>query len=557
MTQKADGNQLVFLPLGGVGEIGMNMALYGYGPPDDRAWMMVDCGITFADSSLPGIDVMMPDTRFVEAELANLAGIVLTHAHEDHYGALLDLWPRLRKPVHATPFTAGLIAAKTISNGFWTEIPVEVHQQGDHFRVGPFEIEYVAMSHSIPEPNALAIRTPLGTVIHTGDWKIDHAPGIGKSIDVKRLRELGDEGVRALVCDSTNALRDGRSPSESEVAAELGKIIAAAPHRVAVTLFSSNVARIKAVADAARAAGRDVVVVGRALWRVIEVARDCGYLDGLRFLEQDAYDSLPRNKVVAICTGSQGEARAALSRIAAGDHRHVQLSPGDTIIFSSFTIPGNEKAVNAVINGLSDKGVNVITNRDAGVHTSGHPRRDELRELYDVVRPKVSVPVHGEAMHLSAHADLARSIGVEDVVVGRNGDIYQLAPDPVGIIDEAPTGLLYRDGDLLLEPDDSGVSERRKLGYAGSVVVALVLDRKANILAEPEVLVQGIPNHDANGDDIETAVLDAVEGAVESIPRQRRRDSELVREAARRAARAAVSERWGKKPMCSVIVSVV
>ncbi|MCW2309307.1 ribonuclease J [Rhodobium gokarnense] len=553
----ADDNELVFLPLGGVGEIGMNMALYGYGPPDERIWMMVDCGITFAHESLPGVDVVFPDTRFIEEERANLAGIVLTHAHEDHYGAVLELWPRLEKQVFATRFTAGLLAAKAEGMQGAPKVPVTVVGQGDRVTVGPFEVEYVALSHSIPEPNALAIRTPLGTVLHSGDWKIDAEPGVGKAIDLPRLAEIGREGVRALICDSTNALREGRSRSEAEVAKALKDVVAAAPARVAVTLFSSNVARIRAVGEAARAAGRSVVVVGRSLWRMIDVAKECGYLGDLTFLEEEAYKDLPRQNVVLLCTGSQGENRAALARIAGGDHRNIDLTKGDTVIFSSRTIPGNERAVNTVINQLCDKGVTIVTDREAPIHTSGHPCRDELRELYGLLKPEVAVPVHGEALHLTRHAELARSLGVGEVMLAENGKMVRLAPGPAEIVDEAPAGVLYRDGNLIVDPDESGVRERRKLSFAGAVFVSLLLDTKGNIIADPEVAVIGLPDTDDVGEPFDAIVVDAVENAIHSIPRSRRRDPDLVGEAARRAARAAVLERWGKKTHVVVMASVV
>lgn len=554
----SDTDELVFLPLGGVGEIGMNMGLYGFGPAGDRTWLMVDCGVSFAGPDLPGIDLVFPDIRFIEDEGDRLAGIVITHAHEDHYGALLDLWPRLKAPLYMTPFTAGLLTAKAYGERGVGEVPYTVVEQGGRFDVGPFNVELVPMSHSIPEPCALAIRTPAGTVLHSGDWKIDPQPGVGKPIDLKRLKEIGDEGVRAMVSDSTNAMRDGESPSEADVAASLAEIIKAAPRRVAVTTFASNVGRLKAVALAAEAADREVVVVGRAMRRTLDVAAELGYLDGVRpFLEEEAYGYLPRDKVLLLCTGSQGETRAALARIAADDHRNVTLNRGDLVIFSSRTIPGNEKAVNGIINGLVANGIEVMTDRDGLVHVSGHPRRGEMAKLYDLIRPEVAVPVHGEAMHLHAHEKFARAQGVKEVVMGLNGDVIRLAPGPAKVIDEAPSGILVKDGSMLVDPEESGVQERRKLSFAGVVTASLVLDEAGNLVADPEAVVFGLPDVDAEGESFEDVVVDAIESAVESIPRKRRRDPELVREAARRAARAAVVERWGKKPLCRVMVAVV
>src|SRR5689334_19723958 len=398
----AGGPELLFAPLGGVGEIGMNLALYGLGDGGKRTWMVVDCGVSFAGDELPGVDLIMPDIAFLMEERRNLAGLVLTHAHEDHFGALLDLWPKLRCPVYATPFTAALFEAKRLGEPLAPDVPIKVLPLGSRFDVGPFNVELVSVSHSIPESNALIIRTPLGNVLHTGDWKLDPTPIIGPPTDEAKLRALGDEGCLALVGDSTNAIRDGRSPSEADVAATLRELIAAARGRIAVTTFASNVARMRSVAEAAAAAGREVVVVGRAMDRVAQVARENGYLEGIsEFRSTDVYGHLPPDKVVALCTGSQGEPRAALARIAEDQHPEVTFSKGDTVIFSSRTIPGNEKAVGHVINGLVRQGIEVITDRTHLVHVSGHPRRAEMEELYRWVRPRVAIPVHGEALHLS------------------------------------------------------------------------------------------------------------------------------------------------------------
>ena len=552
-----DTAELVFCPLGGVGEIGMNMGLYGFGPAKSRTWLMVDCGVSFAGPDLPGIDLIFPDIRFIEAEKKNLAGIVITHAHEDHYGALMDLWPRLEAPLYVTPFTAGLLKAKVYGHG-GLDIPVNVVEQGSRIDIGPFDIELVAMSHSIPEPTALAIRTKLGTVLHSGDWKIDPQPGVGKPIDLKRLGEIGDEGVLAMVSDSTNAVRDGVSPSEADVAKSLAEIIRGAKYRVAVTTFASNVARLRSVALAAEECDRDVVVIGRAMKRTLEVATELGYMEGVKpFLDEEAYGYLPRDKVLALCTGSQGEARAALARIAGDDHRSVTLNPGDMVIFSSRTIPGNERAVNSIINSLVADGVNVVTDRDGLVHVSGHPRLGEMKELYRLIRPRIAVPVHGEAMHLAAHARFARKQGVETVLTGYNGTVLRLAPGKPEAVGEVPVGRLVMDGTMLLPPDVSGVADRRRLSFAGVVIASVVLDKAGNFVADTEAAVLGLPEVDAAGDDFEDIVADAIEEAVESIPRKRRRDPELVREAARRAARAAVLQRWGKKPVCKILVSVI
>lgn len=549
--------ELVFLPLGGVGEIGMNMGLYGIGPARHRKWLMVDCGVSFGDETTPGVDVILPDPSYIEELRDDLVGIVLTHAHEDHIGAVIDLWPRLRAPVYATPFTAGLLAAKAQEESGREAVPMTVVQQGARWTLGPFDLEFVAVSHSIPEPNALVIRTTLGTVVHSGDWKIDPTPGIGRAIDLPRFAEIGREGVRALICDSTNAIRAGRSPSEADVARSLIDIIRAAPARVAVTTFASNVARLRAVMQAAAVADREVVVMGRSMLRVLDVAGELGYLDGLKTpLDEEAYGYLPRDKVVALLTGSQGEPRAALARIASDDHRRVALSPGDLVIFSSRTIPGNEKAVGSIVNALATRGVDVLTDRDALVHVSGHPRRDELAELYGLLKPEVSIPVHGEPLHLAEHAKFARTLGIKEIVIGGDGKVIRLAPGPAAVIDEAPVGHLYRDGKLLVEPDASGMADRRRISFAGAVVVSVGLGRDGDVVHGPEVVLLGIPEEDADGEAFEAIVERAVEGALVSIPRPRRRDAALVAEALRRAARSAVAERWGKKPVCRVVATV-
>ncbi|WP_299812651.1 ribonuclease J [uncultured Roseibium sp.] len=555
-SAKKKDNDIVFLPLGGVGEIGMNLGLYGYGPEDNRTWLIVDCGVSFAGPELPGIDVVVPDIKFLEDEIDNVVGMVITHAHEDHYGAILHLWPFLKVPVYATAFTAGLLAAKTESEPGAEEVPVTVVKQGDRVNIGPFDVEFVAMAHSIPEPCALAIRTPAGMVLHTGDWKIDTTPGVGLPIDLDRLAELGREGVMALVCDSTNAIRDGVSPSEADVAEELKKVMAKATKRIAITTFASNVARIRAIAEAAAANERDVVVVGRSMHRVIEVAGELGYLEGLpAFHGEDAFGYLPREKAVLLCTGSQGENRAALARIASGDHRNVALSKGDMVIFSSRTIPGNEKAVAEVLNNLADLGVDIVTDKDALVHVSGHPRRGELEQLYKLLKPKVLLPVHGEPLHLAAQAAFAREQGVPEVVRGKNGDIVRLTAGKAAVIDQAPFGIMVKDGDILDDPEVTGVGERRKLSFAGAAVIALVINRAGELLTDPEVTLLGLPDTDDEGEPMENIVIKAVNGAMKSIPKARRKDKELIGEAARRAARAEIQSVWGKKTLCKVMVT--
>jgi ribonuclease J len=551
-------NELVFAPIGGVGEIGMNLSIYGVGPEGRRKWLAVDLGVSFAaEEHLPGVDLILPDIRYLVEERRNLAGIVITHAHEDHFGALLELWPRLKVPVYATPFTAALLEAKRMGEPGAPEIPVTIVPVGGRFTAGPFDVELVTMAHSIPEANALILRTPAGTVLHTGDWKIDPTPILNDPTDEKKLRALGEEGCLAVIGDSTNSIRDGRSPSEADVAKTLAELIRTAPGRVAVTTFASNVGRLRAVAEAARAADREVVVVGRAMERTVHIARELGYFDGVQdFRPQDAYGYLPPNKVVALCTGSQGEPRAALARIAEDQHPEVTLSKGDRVIYSARTIPGNEKAVGRVINGLIDQGIEVITDRTHLVHVSGHPRRAEVEELLGWVKPRIVVPVHGEALHLSEHAALARRCGVKEVLRCRNGDLVRLSPD-ARLIDEVPSGRIYKDGWLLVEAEARTVADRRRMSFAGAVSVALALTAKGEMVDDPSLDLIGIPERDREDALMYEIAYDAVLSTFESLPRGKRRDLDTVAEAIRRGVRGAINERWGKKPMCHVHVLAV
>ena len=550
------GPELVFAPLGGIGEIGMNLSIYGVGDGRRRQWLIVDCGVSFAaEEHLPGVDLILPDIRYLIEQRRNIVGLVLTHAHEDHMGALMDLWPKLNVPLYATPFAAALFEARRLSEPGAPQIPVNVAPLNGRVVLGPFTIDFINVAHSIPESNALAIRTSLGTVLHTGDWKIDATPVIGAPTDQARLTALGDEGVLALVGDSTNAVRDGRSPSEADVAKTLAELIRTAPARVAVTTFASHVGRLRAVADAARLAEREVVVVGRAMDRVVQVARETGYLDGVQdFRAVESYGYLPPDKVLALCTGSQGEPRAALARIAQDEHPEVTLTRGDRVIFSARTIPGNEKAVARVINGLVTQGVEVITDRTHLVHVSGHPRRAELLDMINWVRPKILIPAHGEALHLAEHAKLAREAGVPQVLVCRNGDLVRLAPGPAEIVDEIPSGRVYKDGALLIDAQSPTVAARRRLSFAGVVTVALALTDKGMLVADPEIELIGIPDADAAGRAMADIARDAVEEAFETLPKPRRRDPNEVAEAVRRAVRGAIAERWNKKPICHVHV---
>ena len=545
MAKPARDDELVLLPLGGAGEIGMNFNAYGFGPPDERKWIVVDCGVLFGrETTSPGVDVIMPDIRYLAEQRENVLAIVLTHAHEDHIGAIGHLWPMLRCPLYATPFTARLIEGKLEEAGLRDRVRVKSVPLGGHIEIGPFAIDFVSITHSILEPNALAIKTPLGTVVHTGDWKIDPDPLLGEVTDQNALRKLGDEGVLATVCDSTNALVQGHSGSEARVRQALSALIGSLTGRVAVTAFASNIARLDSVAKAAREHGRQVALVGRSMHKMVAAARDTGYLgDFPNTIDETEARQLPPRRVLYLCTGSQGEPRAALPRIAAGEHQHISLGEGDAVIFSSRIIPGNELAIFELHNKLAGLGVEVLTEQDHFVHVSGHPCRDELAEMYRWTRPRIAVPVHGELRHMSEHARLARALQVPEAVVIENGHMLRLAPGPAQIIDEVPSGRIHLDGRILIEEGAGLARARRALGNAGMIAITLVLDSKGRVATTPSIIIDGIPE----------PVHAAIRGAAdEAVKRHKKGDEEQLRESVRRAARRAASDAWGKKPVTRV-----
>ena len=549
MASPSRDDELVLLPLGGAGEIGMNFNVYGFGPPDARKWIVVDCGVLFGkEETTPGVDVIMPDIGFLAERREDVLGIVATHAHEDHIGAIHYLWPTLRCPVYATPFTARLIEGKLEEAGLDGRVRVNIVPLHGKLKLGPFAIEFISITHSIPEPNVLAIRTPLGLVVHTGDWKIDPDPLIGERTDVAALQKLGDEGVLATVCDSTNALVAGESGSEARVRDALADLIGTLKGRVAVTAFASNVARLDSVARAARANGREIALVGRSMHKIVGAARDSGYLaDFPNVLDEEEAAQLPPHRILYLCTGSQGEARAALSRIASDQHPNVKLGPGDSVIFSSRVIPGNDLLIHALHNKLAGLGVEVLSAEDHFVHVSGHPARDELAQMYRWTRPRIAVPVHGELRHMSAHARLARELQVPEAVVIENGHMLRLAPGKARIVDETPSGRVHLDGEVLIS-EGAGLSRaRRSLAFAGMIAVTLVLDGKGRVAADPVFFFEGIP------EPVHEAVRNAVEGAVKRY-NSKRGDEDKLRETVRRAARAAAADAWGKKPITRVEV---
>jgi len=540
---------LLFLPLGGTGEIGMNLNLYGH----DGKWLMVDLGVAFGEHDLPGIEVTMPDPDFIVERADDLVGLVLTHAHEDHLGAVPYLWRYLRCPIYATPFTAALLRRKLKDDRVEDAPDIIEIPLSSRFSLGPFDLELVTLTHSIPEPNAVVIRTPAGTVVHTGDWKLDPDPLVGDDFDDKRLREVAEEGVLAMVCDSTNALVPGRAGSELEVRAALEAAVGRMKKRVAVACFASNVARLETVMRVAETHGRQVALVGRSMHRIVAAAREAGYLKDLPpILDERDIGHLPREEVLLLCTGSQGEPRAALWRIANDDHPEVTLDSGDAVLFSSRVIPGNEKSILALCNLLSRRGIEVVTADEADpIHVSGHPCRDELTEMYQWVRPRVAVPVHGEARHLFAHAELARACQVPESVLAENGAMVRLAPGPAAIVDHVHAGRLVLDGSILRPVDSPVLRTRRRMVYNGSVAVTVVADSDGGLLVEPRFAAGGL--YDAEEEpEVEAAAVAAVEEALHRLSRHdRRQDSALV-EAVRAAVRRSLQRELGKKPVVEV-----
>ena len=545
-------DQLLFLPLGGAGEIGMNLNLYGLGDPDDPTWLMIDLGVTFGDGSPPGIDLITPDPAFIVERRDKLAGLVLTHAHEDHLGAVPYLWDRLRCPIYATPFTMEILKRKLSETDFADEVELHEVPMNGAFKVGPFELDLITLTHSIPEPNGIAIRTPLGTVLHTGDWKFDPDPVIGEVSDEVARSRLGDDGVLAIVCDSTNVFSPGHSGSEADLARSLTEIIGECKGKVAVACFATNVARLHTVAKAAEACGRDVILAGRSLQRVTTAARNCGYLDDVApMLDEEASGFIPDDKQVIICTGSQGEPRAALARIATDSHPRIAMGKGDTVIFSSRVIPGNEVGIGNMKNNLARLGVRIIEDTDAHIHVSGHPNREELVEMYQHVRPQISIPVHGERRHLEKHAALARECQVTHALVNENGGLVRLAPGTPEVVDHVPAGRLVYDGNRMIPMVGEAVRSRIQSLWNGTAVVTICIDKDGKPVGDMMFTTTGILEPDEE-DTILDQVADDVYDAVERLSKRSLKDDEEVSEAVRLAARRAFRRLLDKKPITDV-----
>jgi ribonuclease J len=554
--KKRSDDELVFLPLGGSGEVGMNLNAYGYGPEANREWIVVDVGVTFGDLSTPGVDVIVPDPTFLEGE--RIRGIVLTHAHEDHIGALPWLCPRLKAPLYATPFTAFLIREKLREAGILDQVTIHEVPLGGTIELGPFSIEMVTMTHSIAEPNGLAITSPLGTVLHTGDWKLDDAPVIGRTTDSDAIKSLGDEGLLALVCDSTNVFVEGSAGSESDVRDALFELIGSLKTgRIAVGCFASNVARMDSVIAAAEAAGRRVFLAGRSMNRITSAAKHVGLLSGVqKFLSDEEAKRWPEDQILYLCTGSQGEANAAMSRVASGTHPVVKLGLGDHCIFSSRVIPGNELSIARLQDRLSDRGVRIYTEKDhPGIHVSGHPCRDELRQIYAWARPKIAVPTHGMRRHLAEHAILARELGVEETVTPRNGDIVRLAPGPAAIIDEVPNGRLFVDGGLLVTEQGEALRERRHASTNGVLIVSFALDRRGKIVSDIDLRAIGLPGDEENPlEDALDNMAERVEQVVRSLKAEALEDDMVIEQAVSRTLKKAGQQFWDRRPIVETIV---
>lgn len=539
------GKELLFLALGGSGEIGMNVNLYGC----DGKWIMVDLGMTFADPAYPGVELILPDLTFIEERRDDLLGVVLTHGHEDHIGAIPYLADDLGVPLWATPFTAGLIAEKLQEEGLERQVKVNIIDIGGTMQIGPFGFRFVPLAHSIPEGNALLIDTPYGKVFHTGDWKLDEFPQLGDPADAAALTRVGDEGILALVCDSTNVFQEEASGSEAQVREGLDRVVGEAEGRVLVTTFASNAARLSTLGKVAQDTGRQVCVAGRSLDRILRVARSVGYLtDFPETVDFETAMALPKRDVMIIGTGGQGESRAALARIAFDQHR-IKLGEGDLVVFSSKQIPGNEIAIGRIQNELAARGIRMITDRQANVHVSGHPGRPELAAMYGWIRPEIIVPVHGEMRHMAEHDRFARSQGVPRGILQKNGDVVRLAPDGPRKLGEERVGRLILDGDVILAADGPTMNERRKIASFGTVTVALALNGRDRLVSDVQVALEGIPVEEDREAFVEQVADAASEAALKGAASE-----DKLREAIRLAVRRCATEWTGKKPVVDVLI---
>jgi len=547
-------NKLIFCPLGGSGEIGMNMNLFGYGKKDTLKWIIVDIGVSFADDTLPGIDLIYPDPGFIVDKKKDLLGIVLTHAHEDHIGAIVHIWPKLECDIYATPFTSALIKEKFKEKKINIEEKLKIVQLNGTVNLKPFSVEYVTLTHSILEPNGLCIKTPLGNILHTGDWKCDPNPLIGPSIDEKKLKEIGKEGVLAMICDSTNVFNPGRAGSEKEVRESLLKIMKLKNKRIIVTSFASNVARMETILYCAEKLGRKISLVGRSMNRIYKAAKQCGYLKNtIDIIEPREAKKIPRNKIVYLCTGSQGEPNGAMTRISNYSHPDILLESGDAVIFSSKIIPGNEKKLFKLHNQFVKSGIEVISEDNAFVHVSGHPNREDLRDMYNWVKPRTVIPVHGEHRHMLEHINFAKEMQVPYPLQIENGDIVQLYPNKEPkIVDKAPTGRVYIDGNVGVGEDSKSIKERKNLAYNGFLQITILTDDEGKLIKKPIVSFKGIPIFDTDAEDFIIDLEDEIFNVCKTFSVNNPKQQSNLVDKLKSNCRKIFKERTGKKPYTNV-----
>ena len=547
--------ELLFCPLGGSGEIGMNMNLYAYGKEDNQKWIIVDLGVTFADDSIPGIDLIMPDPGFIIDKKEDLLGIVLTHAHEDHIGAVAHIWPELKCKLYATPFTAALITEKFKEKKIDITSFLKIVPLNSKIKLGEFEIDFVTLTHSILEPNGLSIKTPLGTILHTGDWKIDPNPLIGNKIDEDKLKKIGNKGVSAMICDSTNIFSPGRAGSESDVRDSLLRIMELKTKRILVTSFASNVARMESIFYCAKKTGRSICLVGRSMHRIFKAAKKCGYLKGLIDpIEPRNATKVAKNKILYLATGSQGEPMGAMSRIVNGSHQEVFLEEGDCVIFSSKIIPGNEKKLYNLQNQIVRNNIEIISEENAFVHVSGHPNRDDLKDMYKWVKPKSVIPVHGEHRHMQEHVNFAKEMQVPKTLLIENGDIIKLLPgDAPKIIDKAPSGRVYLDGSINVETDAQSVKDRKNLSINGYLEITLLVSNNGKI-KKPIISYRGIPEKE-NSEHFIFDMEDEIFNICKTFSLDSKNQQKNLIETIKQNCRRIVREKTGKKPFTNINIA--
>ena len=546
---------LLFCPLGGSGEIGMNMNLYAYGNDENQKWIIVDMGVTFADDSIPGVDLIYPDPGFILDKKNDLLGIILTHAHEDHIGSVAHIWPKLKCKIYATPFTSVLVKEKFKEKKIDISDYLEMVQLDGKINLGPFEIEFVTLTHSILEPNGLSIKTPTGLILHTGDWKIDRNPLTGKNIDEKKLRDIGEKGVVAMICDSTNVFSPGRAGSEAEVRDSLLKIISEKKKSIIVTSFASNVARMETIFYCAKKNNRLVSLVGRSMHRIFKAAKQCGYLNNiLEPIDPRDAKKIPKNKILFLCTGSQGEPMGAMNRIINDVHPDVALDEGDCVIFSSKIIPGNEKKLYSLQNTIIKKNIEVITEENAFVHVSGHPNRDDLKDMYNWVKPRSIIPVHGEHRHMKEHISFAKEMQIPNALQIENGDIIRINPNrKPEIIDKAPSGKMYLDGSVGVASDSQSIKERKNLSMNGYLEITLIVSNNGRI-KKPVISFKGLPKSETQ----ESFIFD-MEDEINNICRtfsiQNKNQEKNLIEILKQNCRKIVKEKTGKKPFTNINIA--